>query len=77
MPAPIFRPFVKIHLEKTISKGRRKISMYYRFYLEPPTSTNRHLIVMEDLITEEILASEDFEDRKDAIEYFSNLYDSL
>lgn len=68
---------IKTHLEKTISKNRTKISLYYRFYLEFTANSNRHLVVMEDIITDEVLVAEDFEDRKEAIEYMSNLYNNI
>lgn len=56
--------------EKTITRKREKITLYR-------IGENCWTVVMEDVITDEVLVDYEFDNNKEAIEYFSELYNSL
>lgn len=59
---------------KSIAKRRIVITLFVR---QRGTDLYDYKVVMRDLITDKIQADEEFDSEAEAIEYFSNLYDSL
>lgn len=56
--------------EKTITRGRKTITLY-------KVNESLWTVVMEDSITDEVEVDYEFDDKKEAVEYFSELYNSL
>ncbi len=57
--------------ENTIVKNRTRITLFYKLNEEC------WQVVMQDLITDKIIVMYDFDDKEEAVFYFSDLYDQL